>query len=53
MTRDATLSRVAAFYQRLGFDEHFRLPGEDGLGERVAFLRDPEGNVVTLAMPAH
>lgn len=108
-------------YQRLGFDEHFRLPGEDGApgfiglrrgaaelavvaeasprtlagiepgpgprhelfvyvddvdtalgelakaddgamvvrepadmawGERVAFLRDPEGNVVTLAMPA-
>lgn len=110
---------MAGFYVRLGFEEHFRMPGEDGAagfvglrrdgaelgvtteasprilagvepgpgprhelfvyvddvdatltqlsetgatvlrepadmpwGERLAFVRDPEGNVVTLAMPA-
>jgi lactoylglutathione lyase len=113
------VERVADFYARLGFEEHFRMPGEDGAagfiglrrevaelavvtedspralagvepgpgprhelfvyvddvdatlrqlddagatvlrepddmpwGERLAFVRDPEGNVVTLAMPA-
>ena len=115
----ADVERVAAFYVRLGFEEHFRSPGEDGRpgfiamrrdrtelavvteasprllagvepgpgprhemfvyvddvdatvaglldeqaailrepadmpwGERLAYLQDPEGNVVTLAMPA-
>lgn len=113
------VERVAAFYVRLGFEEHFRMPGENGAagfiglrrdsaelavtteasprilagvepgpgprhelfvyvddvdatlsqlndteatvlrepadmpwGERLAFVLDPEGNVVTLAMPA-
>jgi hypothetical protein len=38
---------VAAFYIRLGFRETARLPGP--WGERVAFVTDPEGNVVSLA----
>jgi lactoylglutathione lyase len=110
------VERVAAFYARLGFEEHFRLPDATGAagfialhrghaelavtteasprmlagvepgpgprhelfvyvedvdatfaalgaaalrepadmpwGERIAFVADPEGNVVTLAMPA-
>jgi lactoylglutathione lyase len=113
------VERVADFYVRLGFEEHVRMPGEDGRpgfiglrrdaaelavtteqspralagvepgpgprhelfvyvddvdasfrqladagatalrepadmpwGERVAFLQDPEGNVVSIAMPA-
>jgi hypothetical protein len=60
------VAAVAAFYARLGVEEHVRLPAPDGSagfvgvlrepadtpwGERVGFVADPEGNVVSLAAP--
>ena len=49
---------VAAFHCRLGFQEGFRMAAEDGSagfirlrrhGERLAYVADPEGNLVVLA----
>jgi lactoylglutathione lyase len=38
---------VAAFYARLGFAEHFRLPGEDGRAGYVGLRRDGAELAVT------
>ncbi len=41
------VSRVAEFYARLGFEEHFRLPGPDGSVGFVALRRDGAELAVT------
>jgi uncharacterized glyoxalase superfamily protein PhnB len=48
------VERVAAFYGRVGFSETtiHREPADMPWGERIAFLADPEGNLVTLAQSA-
>jgi lactoylglutathione lyase len=38
---------VAAFYVRLGFAEHFRLPGEDGRAGYIGLRRDAAELAVT------
>jgi lactoylglutathione lyase len=38
---------VAAFYTRLGFEEHFRMPGSDGSAGYVALRRDEAELAVT------
>jgi lactoylglutathione lyase len=41
------VERVAAFYAELGFEEHFRLPGEDGRAGYIGLRRDGAELAVT------
>jgi lactoylglutathione lyase len=41
------VARVADFYTRLGFEEHFRLPGQDGGAGYIGLRRDGAELAVT------
>lgn len=41
------VERVAAFYARLGFAEHFRMPGQDGSAGFIGLRRDEAELAVT------
>jgi lactoylglutathione lyase len=41
------VERVAGFYAALGFEEHFRLPGEDGRAGYIGLRRDGAELAVT------
>jgi lactoylglutathione lyase len=41
------VERVAAFYVRLGFEEHFRMPGQDGSAGYIGLRRDGAELAVT------